>query len=198
MIEWFNSFDGFFQGVIIAAGIATIVMILQIIFLLVGIGLDSSFDGDVPVDSDIDGINDGGFFDFFGLRILTVRNAFVFISLGGWSSVGIFEGSNNYPLAIILGVLIGLVAVFAASYAMKKVEEMQSNGAVDVSNAIGKIATVYLTIPANNSGRGKVNAIVQERLFEFDAMTDDVEAIPTGASVKIVAANEEFVKVEKL
>ena len=71
---------------------------------------------------------------------------------------------------------------------MVGMEKLQSNGAINIKNAIGKIGTVYLTIPPRRSGFGKVNVLVQERYAEYDAVTDGDEPIPTLAEIEVIGA----------
>jgi hypothetical protein len=49
---------------------------------------------------------------------------------------------------------------------------------------------VYLTIPAERSGIGKVHVTVQERLIECPAITTHA-AIPTGTPVLVIDVDDE-------
>jgi len=64
--------------------------------------------------------------------------------------------------------------------------KLADKGNVDENNAVGSNADVYLIIPAQRKGKGKISVVVQGRLMEYDALTDDGEDIPTGAQVKIL------------
>ena len=80
---------------------------------------------------------------------------------------------------------------------MKITEKLQGNGNLQVENTVGKTAEVYLTIPANRGGNGKVNVYVQERYAEMEAVTDSDTPIKTGEKVKITGTlNEGTVLVE--
>ena len=63
---------------------------------------------------------------------------------------------------------------------------MQASGNLVYSNAIGKDAEVYIPIPAQRTGRGKVMVEFQQQLVEAEAITDDEQKIPTGTSVRVV------------
>ena len=63
-------------------------------------------------------------------------------------------------------------------------------GELDVANAIGKTATVYLPIPPGGTGFGKVNVTVQEKYIEVDAITLANRKISTGETVRIVGKDE--------
>lgn len=197
-MNWFEQLGTFFQVVLIIAGSATIIMIIQLIMLLIGFGGGSDVDctdcGDINCDG---GVNDGGFLDLFGLKVLTIRNLFVFLAMGGWSMILIYELSNSYPLSISLGVVVGILFMFICAFAMKKATELQSEGNIDSHNALGKIGSCYLAIPSNHTGLGKISVVVQNRLIELDAMTNSDESIPTGAEIKVVEIKDSYVIVEK-
>lgn len=186
-MNWFEQLGTFYQVVLIIACVATVVMIIQLLMLLIGFGGGSDVDctdcGDINCDG---GVNDGGVLDIFGLKVLTVRNLFVFLSMTGWAMILVNELSSNYPLSITIGLLIGVASVFLCSYAMKKATDLQSEGNVDNNNALGKIGTCYLAIPGEHRGTGKVTVLIQNRLVEAEAITDEEEGIRTGEEVKVI------------
>ena len=63
----------------------------------------------------------------------------------------------------------------------------------------GKTGEVYLTIPSNRAGVGKITAVVQSALRELDAVTDADEPIKTGTQIKIVSVlNQNTVVVKEI
>ena len=62
---------------------------------------------------------------------------------------------------------------------------MPPNGSLNLNNAIGKVGSVYLPIPAKRDGFGKVQIKVQG-LQTLDAMTDYEEKIKTGSVVEVI------------
>ena len=115
--------------------------------------------------------------------------------MGCWLTFALF-----YPikfLALIPGIAAGIAAAFGIAAFMKITEKLQGNGNLQVENTVGKTAEVYLTIPANRGGNGKVNVYVQERYAEMEAVTDSDTPIKTGEKVKITGTlNEGTVLVE--
>ena len=71
------------------------------------------------------------------------------------------------------------------AWLMRSMLKLQSSGNLEPKNAVGKAGVVYITIPGERSGSGKVNLLVQERFAEMDAVTDG-EPIPTGREVIVV------------
>jgi hypothetical protein len=60
----------------------------------------------------------------------------------------------------------------------------QSEGTLNIQNAVGQSGTVYLTIP--ESGTGVVNVTVQGALRTLDAASENGQRIATGKMVKVV------------
>ena len=195
LVSDFKAAPEFIQAVIIIAAAATIIMIIQLVIMLIGIGADGGLDTDADIE--FDAINDNSVFDIFGLRLLTLRNIIAFFSIGGWALVAIYEATDSYGWAISLGILAGLITMFLIAFFTRQMEKLQSDGSIDIHNAVGKKATVYLTIPANKNGMGKINVTVQERYVEMDAVTEG-EAIATGVEVEIIEAYDSYVVVKKI
>jgi hypothetical protein len=62
---------------------------------------------------------------------------------------------------------------------------LRAEGTARIGRALGSPATVYLRIPANRSGAGKIQLNLQNRTMEYEAVTSGDE-IPTGAKVTVV------------
>ena len=66
-----------------------------------------------------------------------------------------------------------------------------------VRRLLGEKGRVYIPIPANESGEGKVTIAAGERFIELSAVTDEQEAIPTGTQGRIIDVRGDVVAVEK-
>lgn len=221
MIEWWESLTLLQQIFTCMAVPATLILIIQSILLLFGIGFgggdgdtgdisgdfDSDFDTDtsmadigdignaVDIDtaaqydvnaaSDFDPDTSGGDInDTSGLSLFTIRGIVAFFAIGGWTGLVLSKYVSSYiaiPVAFIAGTaaLVGIALLF--KYAMK----FQDKGNIDIKNAIGKTGSVYLTIPANKSGKGKINIMLQERFVELDAVTNNNQPILTGSIIEV-------------
>jgi membrane protein implicated in regulation of membrane protease activity len=171
---------------------------LQFVLLLVGFGgSDTDFDvgGDV---GDVGDIGDAGDFDvdsgegasgaasahaFQVISTKTLTAFFTFFGLGGM--LGAEMQLTQVP-ALATAIGFGLIAVFVVAYLWSMLYRLQSHGNVDVRKAVGTIGRVYLRIPPEGSGHGKVTVMIQGRTIELSATTTEDE-LPTGAEVKIVA-----------
>ena len=61
---------------------------------------------------------------------------------------------------------------------------MQRNGTLNFDNALDQVGEVYIPIPPNRQGAGKVMIAVQGSLKELEAITDESSIIKTGTKVK--------------
>jgi hypothetical protein len=87
-----------------------------------------------------------------------------------------------------------MLAMAALFYFMSKLAE---NGTLKMKNAVGKLGEVYLVIPANRGGMGKVQLNVQGSLRTLDALTDENSAIPTNSIIEVLDVIDEQILLVK-
>ena len=56
---------------------------------------------------------------------------------------------------------------------------------------------MYIPIPANSSGNGKINIVVQGSLMECDAMTEEHEQLSTGTKIRVTDIVGDVLVVER-
>lgn len=169
---------------------ATLALIVMIVTMLIGLGGgDADLDGDGDIDGDpgVDGdIPDSG------LSLFTSRGIVAMLAVMGWSGfVFLDSGIGLHPVVgVAIALALGLITLVLVAFAMRAISRLQSSGNLDLSNAIGKVAEVYLTIPEAGRAAGKVTLTVQERLVEVSAITAHSEPIKTGSYVRVVSVSE--------
>ncbi len=181
MIQWWNELDTLRQIFMLIAIPSTLIMLVQAIMLLVGLG------GDGDVDVDGDDIFDGEAGDG-GLALFSVRGIVTMLAVTGWSGFALMDTLPDI-WAVLISVVLGVLSLVGTAYLMRAVYRMQASGNLDVENAVGKMATVYIPIPANSMGSGKVTMTLQEKYCELDAITTSPEKLATGAYVRVVAVD---------
>jgi len=62
-------------------------------------------------------------------------------------------------------------------------KRLQSDGSLNIQNALGQKGKVYLAIPTK--GSGQVQLPVQGSLRVFDAIADDQRSISTGVNIQV-------------
>ncbi len=189
MAQWWNSLTLFQQIMVWIAAPASLIIIIQMILMLIGFGGGDTFDTADDIDVDVadmpsDTLNNEGFLSLGGIKVFTLRGALAFLSVGGWLAMAL---SYTMPLwlAGILGILGGSVVAFLIALAFHFAMKLQAEGNINYNAAIGHTGTVYMRIPPQRSGKGKINMTLQERYVEIDAVTDNAETIETGVPVKV-------------
>ncbi|MBE6711110.1 MAG: hypothetical protein E7579_08335 [Ruminococcaceae bacterium] len=198
MIEWWNNMDLVGQIFALIAIPSTLVLVVQTILLLCGIGGDDiDTDGvDITGNGVGDTPGDGG---GDGMVLFSLRGIMAMAAVGGWSGLVMYEAGINIAVTVLLAVAFGFMALVGIAYLMKLAMKLQQNGTLDLGYAIGKVGTVYIPIPAEMKGSGKINLAMQERFIEVDAMTSAGRKLVTGESVRVTATNENgMVVVEPL
>ena len=100
-------------------------------------------------------------------------------------------------MIIVVSTLAGLLMMLIMASMVYYMGKLTEDSSLNLSNAIGKIGSVYLRIPPGRSGMGKVQINVQG-FQTLDAITDGEEEIKTGAVVEVVdVINNEVLLVKK-
>ncbi len=195
---WWESLSSFQQIMFVLAVSASAVMLIFI--LLMVIGFDNSdfdgVDGIDGVDMNIDSINDEPLSSIGGLRILSVRGVLAFISIGGWAAF-IFADLVPIWAASLIAIGFGFIAAYLVALAFKAIFKLESSGNLDYANSIGKTGTVYMRVPKSKSGKGKVTMIIQERLVEADAVTNEDHDLLPRTEVEVIEVIDTTILVVK-
>lgn len=196
MNAWWEALTVFQQIFVCVAIPSTVLMAVQFVLTLIGIG-DMGADADVDaaspeLDLDIEDVTDAvdgrDPFDYgMAFRLFTLRGLVAFLAVMGWTGYALGDGSLGYGVAVVISIVAGFLMMLAIAALAYLFERLQSNGNIQITNAIGKSGTVYLTVPKNREGKGKINAVVQERYGEYEAVTDENEPLPFGTEVVIIA-----------
>jgi len=171
------------------------ILICQFLLSLVGIGGGHDADsdsGDVGHEAGADHHADhhhetshehqaSWFLGVLSFRALMA--ALTFFGLGGLAAYG--QGDQNPILVFVIAIAAGLAALFLIGFIMKSLNKLKADGTVRMERAVGSTGTVYLTIPANKAGTGKVTLVLQNRTVEWLAVTSNGE-LPTGSKVVVV------------
>jgi len=189
---WWNNLGLIGQIMACSAIPMTVVMLLQLVLMIIGVGFGSEADGDVD-DSTIesnaetsppDSRSTGSTSTF---RIFTIRGIVAFFALGGWAGLAALAAGLHPFWAIQISLFIGVCALLLAAIVIRLALRMQTSGNINLNNAISQTADVYIRIPSGRSDKGKVTMLLQERFVELDAITDNETDIMPESKVKVVA-----------
>jgi hypothetical protein len=212
MEQWWQaltSLEKFFYYIAIPS---TVVLAIQFILTLMGIGGNSDVDMDMESDMDfdfnadmdvsfdpsieVDGYDPTVDFDADGaadelqvmgdFRFVTFRGIIAFFTIFGWSGQVVASKNIHIVLVMIVATVSGFAAMFVIALLFYSITKLQSSGNLSYKNAIGMIAEVYLTIPSKDKGTGKVQVLIQERLVEVTAISRSETSFKTGERVRVV------------
>ncbi len=175
--------ESWWQGMLVAEKVYwiiaipfTLIFLIMMVMTLLGGDLDSA---DMDVDMEMD--SDTG----IGFQYLSIKNLVGFFTIFGWTGIACLASGKSMVFTVIVSVLAGLLMMTIMSTIVYLMGKLTEQGNLNLQNAIGKIATAYLTIPAERKGMGKIQIKVQG-FRTLDAITDEKEDIKTGAVVEVV------------
>ncbi len=158
---------------------ASLILIIQTLMTIFGLSGEVDADFDADGDVDISGASH--------MTIFSVRNIVAFFTFFGWSGLWLITKNIPVVLTLFFSIVVGLIFVMISMGMFFLVSRMQRNGTLNFDNALDQVGEVYIPIPPNRQGAGKVMIAVQGSLKELEAITDESSIIKTGTKVKVVA-----------
>ena len=98
---------------------------------------------------------------------------------------GMATQSSGISLPRCWALGAGFVAMYAVYWMMRTLYSLRCEGTARIERALGLPATVYLTVPPQKSGNGKIQINLQNRTMEYLAVTAG-DKLPSGAKVVVV------------
>ena len=189
MGELFESYKAVEKVFLISAVLGGLIFLGRLVLMLIG-----GHHGDMDT-----GGHDGGFDAHDGdtdssFKAISLQGLAAFFMMFGLVGLALSRQSHFSGLFAIIGAFMGGVFAFwLIGKIFKGVGRLQSDGTMDIKNAIGKEGTVYLTIPAE--GDGVVQVEVQDTLRDLTAVSIDKTTIKTGERIIVeeVAGNNTVV-----
>ncbi len=192
--SWWSTLSGTQQLFWSIAIVSSVLFVIQFVFSLIGVDLDTDAEIDVG-GADMD---DTGYSLDESFSIFSTRSIIAFFTFFGWTGVLTLNAGGSTMTALIAASLSGIAAMFLVAYLMWQFAKLTQEGNVDINTALFKSGEVYLTIPPKNEGQGKVHINIQGVLKEVDAITDSDNPIPTGSFIKVVEVVKNRILVVKL
>lgn len=180
MTEWWTSLDLFMKILWCIAIASSLIFIVETI--LTFIGADVEMDTDTEFD-----IADGSFEGDPSMNLYTFRNLVNFLLGMSWTAILLNNQIASKALLMLIAFAVGALLVTAVMYMFRWLSKMQQSGNINVyKSAVGCYGKVYLTIPAERKGSGKVQININESVREYDALTDSETDLKTGTAIKVV------------
>jgi hypothetical protein len=197
---------------VVCAAVGTTVLVLQFLLGLVGLGGDAlgvdvphDFGHDVSgADHDLDAsdhdasaaghVPHGSTWLF---QILTLRTIVAALAFFGLSGLAAQAADCSDFTALLIAAAAGSAALYAVYAMLRGMRSLRADGTARIQRAVGQQAAVYLSIPAQQKGAGKIQINLQNRTVEYLATTLG-DAIPSGTTVvvtKVIAPDTVQVQV---
>jgi len=192
---WWNNLGLIGQIMACAAIPMTIVMFLQLILMIIGVGFGSEADSDID-DGGIDTTaettppDSKGYGTASTFKIFTIRGIVAFFALGGWAGLASLAAGLHPFWAIQISLFAGVCALMLAAIVIRLALRMQTSGNLNINNAVALIGDVYIRVPAGRTDKGKVTMLLQERFVELDAVTDSDTDILPETKVKVLSISD--------
>jgi len=166
------------QFFLICLTIGGTILVLRLALSLLGLGFDSldgavgDF-GDADADAgpgEVPGDDGPGHHADLG-RIFTFQAVVSFLAFFGVGGLAALEMRQPSAIAALVGAATGLVAVSLLGYLLAALHRLNTDGTVRIARAVGLEGRVYLRIPGEGEGEGKITLPIQGRTIEILART---------------------------
>lgn len=187
MMEMYNQLDAQMRVYWGIAIVTSIIFLVQMVLTFVGIGdTDTDFDFQTDVDATAgDTLDTGG-----ALQLFSVRNIVNFLLGLGWGGVCWSSLISNHFLLALAAIATGCAFLILFYYMFRQMKRLETNGAFRTKDCVGQVCDVYLRIPAQRSGQGKVQVSFGGSVQEIAAVTDGDE-LASGTKVRIQSLIDE-------
>lgn len=197
MQEWWVGLEGMTQFFYGMAAFFSVFFLWQLIGAFVGLDGDSMDLGadsaDVSGDMDFDDVMESS----AAFKVLSLRSIITFFTLFAWGNALYLTEGVAAGKAMGISTIWGLAGMLAIAGIFYGLGRMTESGTKDIATAKGKIATVYLDIPA--AGFGEIKTTVSGAVEHIKAKSVSGEALPSGTQVRVVTiVNQTLVGVERL
>lgn len=182
--DWWVALSGpqqVFWGISI---VFSILFVIQFVFSLIGLDADADIDGDMDMSGDLD--TDPGFGMDADFTVFSVRSIIAFFTFFGWTGVLILNAGGDLMTALGFSFLSGTVAMLIVGYLIYLFSKLSEDGNIDMENALLNTGEVYLTIPGEESGQGKIHITVNNSFREINAVTKNFAPLPTGSRIRVI------------
>jgi membrane protein implicated in regulation of membrane protease activity len=182
---------------VVCAVVGGVLFAFRLILQFMGADTDvAEMPDDIPDGS---ALGDGALADSdVSFRIISFQGVMSFLLMFGVVGLCMPRDTANHDVrAVVLAVGAGVATMVIQARIMTFLLRLQQSGTLKMADAIGKVGTVYLSIPVE--GTGKVQIVVGSSLRIFDATAKGREEIPTGERIRVVElAGGSTVIVEKV
>ena len=119
--------------------------------------------------------------------VISFRTLVAAVAFFGIAGMAAHAAELSLPNQMLIAAASGVGAMYLVHWLMSLLYQLGEDNTLCIQNAVGCQAMVYVSIPADKSGRGKIQLELQGRLMEYGAVTSVPSGLPTGARVVVVS-----------
>ncbi len=164
----------------------SLLFVIQFIMTFAGVDSDTDIDTNVHI-GDPDGL----------MEYFTIRNAINFLLGFSWTGVLLHGSIPNKFLLITAAVAVGIIFVTLYFYLAMQIKKFEEDNTFNPTELMGAQADVYLRIPGNHEGYGKITISHKGTSHVLEAVTY-AESIPTGSKVIIEDIQDDNMLIVKV
>ena len=171
-----------------SALVGGILFTLYFFLLMIGGIATDIFDGLFGIDVDMGA--DASF------KALTFQGIMAFLMFFGLAGLYVTKSGGGPSPAILAGAIAGGASMYFTGKLFELFVNLQQDGTVELSEAIGAKGQVYLRI--SDEGVGQVTVEVNEAQRTFNAKSEDGAGIATGDFIEVVDTIGEVLVVKRI
>jgi membrane protein implicated in regulation of membrane protease activity len=200
---------------LLCAVVGGTILICQFALTLVGLGGEHGFDIGHDVTHDFSGDSghatggahtsgdDGNGHDaahqhasswlFAAISFRTLVAAITFFGLIGSAAQ---QAQQPLGVQLLLALAAGIGAMYGVHWIIRSIGRLGQDATLRVKSALGQEGTVYVPIDGGKHQAGKIQLNLQNRLVDFEAVTNVSQRLATGTKVRVVGVTGNVLKVE--
>ena len=190
MLELFQNLDPTLKAFWSVALVSSLIFLIQSILTFAG--MDNSDGGSADFHGDAGHDASGPF------QLFSFRNLINFLLGFSWAGIAFYNTFSSKFILITIAVLVGVSMVAFFAYLISLLHGLSEDNSFNIVSTLGQTAQVYLSIPAEKSGKGKIQISIKGSVHELDAVTAG-DSIQTSAMVRVAEVlDNSLVRVEKI
>lgn len=185
MPGWWTSLDLFTKSILCIALFSSLIFIIQISMTFLGIDFHSHRDSGSQ-DSDS------------SFPLLSFRNFTNFFLGFGWTAIGLEKVGLNRGIIMIASAFVGILFVFTVIFLFRLLSGIEPKNRIDIADVIHCKGKVYIAIPSNEKGEGKIQVTVLGVTRKYNAITKGKALKAQTPVIVTEILNDRLLLVERL
>jgi len=191
----FSQYNGVEIFFLVCALVGGLFVLLKFIMMFSGFDHDTSAD----MDTGGGGIDAHHSDSDAGFKFLSLHGITSFLMMFGLVGLALYRQSQlGIFISMVGAIASGMASVWIIGKLFMLTVKLKSSGTISIDSTVGAQGKVYLTIPKEGDGTGRVLISVRNSLREYDAITQESESLSTGTPIRVVWVDGNVLVVERM